>query len=165
MSRPGLWLYLLGAVTFLVIVLRRVLQRMRPLNEELYAKQVAIEHVQSGVAWVRADGTVVSVNPALCRTLRTTPRDLVGRQWSTLFLAQEWERVQDTYSQALLRGRMEMEGVAKRGDGTLAPVTLLLVTVHDHKSSLIGHYCLMEDRTRLVELEEQLQKTKSAQPA
>jgi hypothetical protein len=35
---------------------------------------------------------------------------------------------------------------------------VLLVTVHDHKSRLIGHYCLVEDRTRELELEEQLRK-------
>ena len=165
MSRPGLWLYLLGAVTILVIVLRRVLRRQRPLSDELYAKRVAIEHVQSGVAWIRADGTVVSVNPALCNTLHTTPRDVAGQPWSNLFPAQEWNRVEETYSQALLRGRMEIEALAKRADGTLSPVTLLLVTIHDHKSRLIGHYCLMEDRSRIVELEEQLQKAKTAQPA
>ena len=64
-----LWLYLLGAVTVLVIALRRVLRRQAPLSDELYSKQVAIDHVHSGVAWVRADGTVGSVNPALARIL------------------------------------------------------------------------------------------------
>jgi uncharacterized protein (DUF1501 family) len=38
-----LWLYLLFAVTILVIVLRRVLRRQTPLTDELYSKKVAID--------------------------------------------------------------------------------------------------------------------------
>ncbi len=59
-------------------VLRRVLRRQAPLSDELYSKQVAIDHVHSGVAWVRADGTLGSVNPALAEApMKTTPRELV----------------------------------------------------------------------------------------
>jgi hypothetical protein len=32
------------------------------------------------------------------------------------------------------------------------------VTIHDHKSRLVGHYCLMEDRTREAEMEQQIQE-------
>ena len=57
-----LWLYLLGAVTGLSIALRRVLRRQKPLNDELYSTKVAVNHVQSGVAWVRADGKIGSIS-------------------------------------------------------------------------------------------------------
>ncbi len=143
-----LWLYLLGAVTVLVIVLRRVLRRQAPLNDELYSKQVAIDHVHSGVAWVRADGTLGSVNPALAESLRTTPRELVGRAWQTLFPEKDRPGIQEAYGQALLSGRVSLQGSALRLDGSAAPVNLVLVTIHDHKARLIGHYCLVEDRTR-----------------
>src|SRR5579863_5503227 len=111
-----LWLYLLGAVTVLVIVLRRVLRRQAPLNDELYSKQVAIDHVHSGVAWVRADGTLGSVNPALAESLRTTPRELVGRAWQTLFPEGDRAGIQAAYGQALLLGRVSLESTALRVD-------------------------------------------------
>ena len=79
------WLYLLGLVTALTIALRRVLRRQRPLNDELYAKQVAIDRVKSGVAWVRADGTIGSVNPALATILNVAAADLIGRPWVEVF--------------------------------------------------------------------------------
>jgi hypothetical protein len=60
------WLYLLGIVTFLFIVLRRVLRRQPPLSDELYIKKVAIDHVHSGVAWVPEDGKLGWMNPAHC---------------------------------------------------------------------------------------------------
>ena len=56
---PELWFYLLGLSVLLVIALRRVLARQAPLSDELYSKTVAIEHVQSGVAWIRADGSMI----------------------------------------------------------------------------------------------------------
>lgn len=159
-----LWLYLLGAVTFLVIVLRRVLRRQMPLNDELYSKQVAIDHVHSGVAWARGDGNLVSANPALAKILRAIPRELVDRNWETLFPEQEWAQLRDAYRQALLMGKVSLETVALRLDGTHANVNLTLVTVHDHKTRLVGHYCLVEDRTRELELEDQVRRL-SSEPA
>jgi PAS domain S-box-containing protein len=161
MRSPALWLSLLGAVTFLVVVLRRVLHRQRPLNDELYAKQVAIDHVHSGVAWVRADGLVGSINPALAKTVGRLPRELVGQPWKIIFPQEERPRLEEAHRQALLMGRTVLETQTERPDGALAQVSVLLVTIHDHRSRLVGHYCLMEDRTRELELEEQVLKLSS----
>ena len=62
-------MYLLGLSVLLYIALRRVLAQQAPLKDEVYMKNVAIEYVQSGVAWVRGDGTVRSVNQSLASTL------------------------------------------------------------------------------------------------
>jgi PAS domain S-box-containing protein len=161
MRTPALWLYLLAAVTVLVIALRRVLHRQIPLSDEIYAKQVAIDHVHSGVAWVRSDGTVGSINPALAKTLGLLPKELLGREWDTFFPLRDRPKLQDAYRQALLMGKTSLVTQAERPDGSLAHVKVLLVTIHDHKSRLVGHYCLMEDRTRELELEDQLQKLSS----
>jgi len=158
MRNPALWLYLLGAVTFLVIVLRRVLHRMAPLNDEIYSKQVAIDHVHSCVAWVRAGGLIGSVNPALATTLLMLSRELVGQPWENLFPPEERPKLQEAHRQALLMGKIRLETDAQRPDGTLAKVNVLLVTIHDHQSRLVGHYCLMEDLTRERELEQQIEK-------
>ncbi len=41
-----------------------------------------------------------------------------------------------------------------------AAVNVLLVTVHDSRTRLVGHYCLMDDRTREeLELEEQVEES------
>ena len=158
MRTPELWLYLLAAVTVLVIALRRVLHKLTPLNDEVYAKQVAIDHVHSGVAWVRFDGNIGSANPAMAKTLGTVQRDLIGSPWIGLFPPQAKPQVEQAYSQALLSGKISVETQMLRRDGTLAPVDLLLVCIHDHKSRLVGHYCLTEDRSRITELETALQR-------
>lgn len=153
MRSPALWLYLLAAVTVLTIALRRVLHRQAPLSDEVYSKQVAIDHVHSGVAWVRNDGTIGSVNPALAKTMRVIPRELVGSAWTSLFPAKDRPRIEEAYSQALLMGKATLEVQAQRIDGSLAQANVLLVSIHDHRSRFVGHYCLMEDRTHVLELE------------
>jgi PAS domain S-box-containing protein len=165
MRSPALWLYLLGAVTFLVIALRRVVHRQIPLSDEIYAKQVAIDHVHSGVAWVRNDGLIGSANPALAKSLRAIPRELVGSPWTSLFPANHRVRVEEAYSHALLNGKASLEVDAQRLDGSMAQVDVLLVSIHDHKSRFVGHYCLMEDRTHVLELEDLVQRISAEHPA
>jgi PAS domain S-box-containing protein len=165
MRSPALWLYLLGAVTVLSVVLRRVLRRQTPLNDDLYAKQVAIDHVRSGVAWVRADGLIGFINPAFAKTVGLLPREILNKPWLSFFPMGERRRVEEAYSQALLMGKTTLETQAQRPNGTLARVNILLVTVHDHKSRLVGHYCMLEDQTREVELEEQIQRLSAQLPS
>jgi len=158
MRIPALWLYLLGAVTVLVIVLRRVLHRQIPLSDAIYSKQVAIDHVHSCVGWVRSDGLIGSINPALAKTVGRLPKELLGQPWEILFPMEERPRVEEAYRRALLMGKIPLDTKAERPDGSLAKVRVLLVTIHDHKSQFVGHYCLMEDMTREAELEQQIQK-------
>src|SRR5580658_3319506 len=113
MRSPALWLYLLAAVTVLVIVLRRVMNRQIPLSDEIYSKQVAIDHVHSGVAWVRADGLIGSVNPALAKIVGVLPKELLGRPWAALFPLEERPKVQEAYRQALLMGKTRLETEAQ----------------------------------------------------
>jgi PAS domain S-box-containing protein len=162
MRSPALWLYLLAAVTVLLIILRRVIHRQIPLSDEIYSKQVAIDHVHSCVAWVRADGLIGSVNPALSKTVQMLPKELMGQHWETIFAPEERPKVQEAHRQALLMGKTGVDTQAQRPNGTLAKVSVLLVTIHDHQSRLVGHYCLMEDLTRESELEQQIERLTSA---
>jgi PAS domain S-box-containing protein len=155
---PELWLYLLALVTFLTIVLRRVLRRQIPLSDELHVKRVAIEHVHSGVAWVREDGAIGSINASFAATLNAVPRELIGREWYEIFSQQDRARMKEAYSQMLLLGKANLEVHAKRTDGTYAGLDVLLVAQHDHKSRFVGHHCLAADRTRERLLEEQLRE-------
>ena len=157
------YVYLLGTVTLLTIALRRVVRRQKPLDDELYSKRVAIDHVHSGVAWVRNDGRLGSVNPALATTLGATPRDLIGHDWvETIFPKPDWPRIREAYSQMLIKGKESFEAGAERADGSLAQVQVLLVAVHDYKMRFVGHHCLVEDLTNERVLEEQVRKLTKA---
>lgn len=151
-----LWLYLLGLVTLLTIVLRRVLRRQTPLNDELYSKKVAIEYVQSGVAWIRNDGTFGSVNQSFAKTLHAAPEDLIGKEWYKMFPPEEHQQVRDGYSQMLLAGVFTFDGDAVCVDGSRVWLNVRLVAAHDHKMRFVGHFCLVEDHTRERELEAKL---------
>ena len=155
---PQLWLYLLALVTFLTIALLQKLRRQIPLSDELHVKTVAIEHVHSGIAWVRQDGAIGSINASFAATLNAAPRELVGRDWYEIFSQQDRVRMKEAYSQMLLLGKANLEVHAKRTDGTYAGLEVLLVAQHDHKSRFIGHHCLAADRTRERLLEEQIRE-------
>ena len=157
-----LWLYLLGAVTALIIALRRVLRRQKPLDDELYSRRVAIDHVHSGVAWIRSDGHVGAVNQAFSTTVGALPKELTGQEWSLFFPKTERPRIREAYSQALLMGIASVDTWAERPDGTLASLNLRIVVVHNHKMRFIGHYCLTEDRTQLSALQGKLKELSEA---
>jgi|SRR5579862_268699 len=151
-----LWLYLLGIVTMLTIVLRRVLRRQRPLSDELYAKTVAIENLQTGVAWVRDDGTFGFANQSFGRMLNIAPRDLTGQHWYTMFAPDEHNRVREAYAQTLLMGMTTFEVRGVRPDRSEVWLNVRMVAVHDRHMRFVGHHCLIEDRTRERDLELQL---------
>lgn len=153
-----LWLYLLGAITVLVIALRRVMRRQTPLSDELYSTKVAFDHLQSGVAWVRGDGTLGTVNSSLAATLSIDPQGLVGRDWLTMFPKMEHERAKEAYSQMLLSGKTQFDTYGQRSDGTYAWLNVLLVAVHDHKMRFVGHHCLVLDSTHTKILEDRVKE-------
>ena len=153
-----LWLYLLGAVTVLCIALRRVIHRQAPLTDEVYSTKVAFDHLQSGVAWVRADGILGTVNSSLAVTLSSEPHALIGHDWLDIFPKEEWGRVREVYSRMLLLGVTEFETYGQRADGTYAWLKVLLVAVHDHKMRFVGHHCLVLDSTHTRLLEERLKE-------
>lgn len=153
-----LWLYLLGLATFLTIALRRVRKRQKPLDDELYSKTIAIDYVQSGVAWVREDGTFGSVNQSFARTFNFAPRELIGKEWHKMFPPDLHDQVRNHYSQMLLMGTAVFDAPGERADGSLLWLNVRLVAVHDHHMRFAGHHCLVDDRTEVHELEEQLRK-------
>ena len=161
---PELWVYLLGLAVLLGIALRRVVAAQNPLKDEVYMKNVAIEHVQSGVAWIRADGTVRSINQSLADTLGALPRELMRVEWYELFAAQDHTMLKEAFSQMLLLGKATVRAHGKRMDGTYAGLEILMVAIHDHRMRFIGHHCLVVDRTRERVLEAKVAElTRSAE--
>jgi PAS domain-containing protein len=150
-----LWLYLLAAVTVLVIALRRVLQRQAPLTDELYSSKVAVEHVYSGVAWVRQDGMVGSVNQALADEFGAKA-EILDHEWYRMFPVGERPKVKEAYTQMLLAGIANVDTLIEPADGRHQPVHLRLIAMHDHKLRLVGHHCIIHDSSRERALERQI---------
>jgi len=150
---PELWVYLLGLTVLLVIALRRVVAQQNPLKDEVYTRTVAIEHIQSGVAWIRADGKIRSINAAFAVALGAEPKKLSGLDWHQLFAQDDRDRIQEAYTQMLLVGRATLDARGRRADGGPSGLEVLMVAIHDHKMRFVGHHCLVVDRTREKMLE------------
>jgi PAS domain S-box-containing protein len=151
------WLIILGVATCLLIALRRVRRRQAPLDDELYSKRVAVDHMQSGVAWVRADGKFGTVNQSFAKTFKIAQGEFAGREWLTMFGAADQPRVHESHSQMMLMGVTSLEAAGKRSDGSLAWLNVRLVAVHDGQMRLVGHHCMIEDKTHERDLEQRLQ--------
>jgi len=149
---------LLGIAMCLTILVRRVLRRLKPLREELSVKNVLIDQIHTGVAWVRKDGTLGWLNPALGAWLQIAPQDLIGRDWYELFDTDERARVREDYRHMLFIGKLSLETRGLRADGTLAWFHVELVPIHDRKKVYAGHHCLVRDLTRERELERKLEQ-------
>jgi len=159
---PELWVYLLGLTVLLLIALRRVVAQQNPLKDEVYTRTVAIEHIQSGVAWIRADGKIRSINASFANALGGEPKKLAGRDWYELFAQQDRDKIQEAYSQMLLLGRATLDAHGRRLNGGQSGLEVLMVAIHDHKMRFVGHHCLVVDRTREKVLEAQVEElTKS----
>jgi PAS domain S-box-containing protein len=157
-----LWLFLLAVVTVLVINRRRIIRSITPLNDELYSSKVAVEHVHSGVGWVRADGKVGSVNQSLSDTIGAKPGELLEHDWYLMFPRYDRPRVNEAYTQMLLAGIASIDTHIERGDGVLRPVNARLVAVHDHRMRFLGFHCLVHDESRARSLEQQVQDLSEA---
>ena len=153
-----MWVYLLGLSVLLVIALRRVMAQQNPLKDEVYMKTVAIEYVQTGVAWIRADGKIRSANASLGNTLGGEPRTLVGRDWYEMFVPQDRSKIEEAYSQMLLLGKATLHVDGRRTDGAYTGLEVLMVAIHDHKMRFVGHHCLVLDRTREKTLAAQVEE-------
>jgi len=150
------WLSLLGVVTVLAIVVRRLWRRQKPLVDDLYAQRLAIDHVHDGVAWVTESGRINDLNPALARMLETGPEQLKGRNWFAMFALEEQSRVKDAYSQMLLSGRASLDVNIVDAHGTVTPHNLLIVAVYDRRTRLSGHHCILHDAVPLGHAEQHL---------
>jgi PAS domain S-box-containing protein len=139
-----LWLYLLGIVTFLGIVVRRLWRKQKPLNDEVYSWRVALDHVNSGVGWIPVSGSLHSMNPALAHMLGATAEDLAGSDWLRMFPQEERSRVEKTYRQMLLAGIASLRVATVDSRGVETAREVLLVAVHDHKMRFTGHHCIVE---------------------
>ncbi len=139
-----LWLYLLGVATFLGIVVRRLMRLQKPLNDELYSKRVAIDHVSSGVAWVSANGSLYSLNTSLSQMLGASQENLKGSNWLLMFTKQERHRMEEAYSQMLLAGIASLDTRLLDTYGGESDREVKLVAVHDHKMRFMGHHCIVE---------------------
>jgi PAS domain S-box-containing protein len=157
-----LWLFLLAAVTLLVISRRRLRLLVTPLDDALYSTKVAVEHVHSGVGWVLADGKIGTANQSLADSMGMRPTELLDRDWYSMFAPDEHGRVKEAYTQMLLSGISSIETKIVRADGSNRPVDLRVVAVHDHRARLVGHHCMLHDQAQQRELEIQVSQLSEA---
>ena len=132
-------------------------QSREALREQRRQLQLNFENAPLGIARCSLEGSLLSVNPALCAVLGRAATDLVGLPIEELFHADDYPRLR----QALDRPRHELDASAavmvrlRHGDGSWVQGVLHWSFVPDETGTPIGWIAHFEDRTRQLEAEEQ----------
>jgi PAS domain S-box-containing protein len=156
---------LLAIAVGLIIPLRKGLRRLEPLRQELSVKNVVIDQIHTGVAWVRKDGTLGWLNAALAESLQISPQDLIGKEWYELFDMDERARIREDYRQMLFIGKLSLNTRGLRADGNVTHFEVALVPVKDRRQRYAGHHCLVSDLTLRRELEQELEQLNTQESA
>ncbi len=97
-------LFLVTLVVLILLVFRPVLRDLRhhvaelrhsreTLREQRKQLQLNFENAPLGIARCSMDGRLLSVNPALCKMLGSSPEELVGQAIKELFHADDYSRL------------------------------------------------------------------------
>jgi PAS domain S-box-containing protein len=160
-----LGLYLLEIAIVLIVLLRRTQRRLKPLRNELSAKDRIVSQIQTGVACVRKDGNIGWLNPAIAEFLQIASQDLTGHEWYELFTPEDRARVREDYRQMLLIGKLSLKARGLRADGSFVWFDVQLIPLRRRWKRFAGHHCLVTDVTREVELEEKLDQAREVEIA
>ncbi len=140
------------------IALARDVTLERQAQESLREHASAFQTVDP-VAIMSPDGTLLRINQAFTQEFGYCETDIVGRTLNDFHLSQTEEDPQPQIWQDLkLSDQWVGELMARRADGTLAPVQLTLSTVRDDQGAVahyVGHWMDISERRKF---EEQIQR-------
>ena len=161
-------LFLATLALLVVVVFRPVLRDLRrhlselrqsreTLREQREQLQLNFENAPLGIARCSMDGSLLSVNPALCQVLAAPAERLIGTPIEELFHPEDYPPLLE----ALARpgGRREVSDAMtvrlRHRDGHWVTGVLHWSLVADEQGSAIGWIAHFENRTRQLEAEEQ----------
>ncbi|MCR6633025.1 MAG: two-component system sensor histidine kinase AtoS [Magnetospirillum sp.] len=141
----------LGEITDAINAMAKALLDARSLNENI------LDSIADGVIAVDVDGRITSANPAACRMLGVTPRDILGHAYATLY------PTQDKFISALLdtlRSGRDHIGIPREfpvGD-QIVHVILSSSLLRDGTGTVIGAVAVLKDRSEQQRLHKQIMR-------
>ena len=119
-------------------------------TELLERYRLSVESAPIGQALVGSDGTWLYANPALCKLLRASPGDLVGRRFHDVTHPDDLDRNIEALND-LVKGRspslLSFEKRYVALDGTVVPAKVHVSQVKDERGNYRYHIVQIEDLT------------------
>ena len=126
-------------------------------TSEFHLWKVLFEQTPEAVAVLSTDDRVIRVNKEFTRIFGYEPDEVLGRPINDLIVPEALAESAQTYTQLLKQGgRIEVETVRRRKDGSEIYVSLLAVPVTTDSGETLVNYALYRDITEQKRAEERL---------
>ncbi len=131
-----------------------------------------MENAVSGISKLDVEGRYLYANKTYAQFTGYQPEEMIGMLWQKTVHPDELEKLIAAYWQMVKEGRVEVETIGIRKDGSIFYKQLVMIATYDEQHQLLGHYCFMKDiseRARLeaerkqaeINLERELLRTKT----
>ncbi len=128
--------------------------RFRQSAAELHILSTALESAVEGIAQVDTHGNYIKVNAAYADLVGYRSAEMLGMKWQLTVHPDERARMESAYQQMLRQGKVEVETLGIRKDGSSFYKQLVMVTSYDRQQQSIGHYCFAKDITERKQTEQ-----------
>jgi hypothetical protein len=112
----------------------------------------ALESAVEGIAQLDRQGRYIYVNQAYANMLGYQPDEMIGMVWISTIHPDDLDTVQAAYQRLVTDGKVELEALAVRKDGSQFDKQVVMVKVYDPLHAA-GHYCFMKDISDRREVE------------
>lgn len=117
-----------------------------------------MENAVSGISKLDVQGRYVYVNKTYAQITAYQPEEMLGMPWQKTVHPDELEKLIAAYNQMVKEGRVEVETIGIRKDGSIFYKQLVMIATYDEQHQLSGHYCFMKDISERAKLEAERRK-------
>ncbi|MBF0454997.1 MAG: EAL domain-containing protein [Magnetococcales bacterium] len=130
---------------------------LRLVEDQLQLVQTVLDQTNEGIFISDKKGTIVSVNPALCRLFGYGADEIIGEN-PNLFRSdhQDTQFYSEMWKQLLEKGRWIGELWNRRKDGEVFPVKVSIQAVYNDKREVRQFVCIYNDLTDIKQRDEKL---------
>lgn len=117
-----------------------------------------MENAVSGISKLDRKGRYIYVNKTYAQITGYQPEEIIGMSWEKTVHPDELEKLKAIYGQMVKEGRVEVETIGMRKDGSIFYKQLVMIATYDEQRQLSGHYCFMKDISEKAKLEAERRK-------
>jgi PAS domain S-box-containing protein len=135
---------------------REELQKRKSVLDSCFAQ------APEAAAVLRTDGRVISVNNEFTRMFGYEAEEVLGRSIDDLIVPESHKQSAREYADELKHGgRVEVESIRRRNDGSLVRVSILAVPITSAAGEQIAKYAIYRDITEQKRAEERLRESEA----
>ncbi|VXD23772.1 PAS domain S-box protein [Planktothrix paucivesiculata] len=130
----------------------------KQVEAERQELSAVMENAVSGISKIDVQGRYIYANKNYAQITGYQPEEMIGMSWEKTVHPDELEKLIAIYWQMVKEGRVEVETIGVRKDGSIFYKQLVMISTYDEQHQLLGHYCFMKDISEKAKLEAERRK-------